>query len=68
MRARANTAFAFFSLSPNHLFSIVEASMARNVAPPDDRDVDKYDDGGTDDDDNQYDDGGTDDDDDDECI
>jgi len=40
LRARANTALAFFSLSPNHLFSIVEASMARKVAPPDNRDVD----------------------------
>jgi len=48
LRARANTALAFFSLSPNHLFSIVEASMARKVAPPDNRDVDN---GGTDDDD-----------------
>ena len=32
--ARVNTAFAFFSLSPSHLFSMVEASTVRNVAPP----------------------------------
>ena len=32
--ASVNTALAFFSLSPSHLFSIVEASTVRNVAPP----------------------------------
>jgi hypothetical protein len=32
--ASVNTAFAFFSLSPSHLFSIVEASTVRKVAPP----------------------------------
>ena len=32
--ARVKTAFAFFSLSPSHLFSIVEASTVRKVAPP----------------------------------
>jgi hypothetical protein len=32
--ARVNTALAFFSLSPSHLFSMVEASTVRNVAPP----------------------------------
>mmetsp|Transcript_16866 Transcript_16866/g.58698 ORF Transcript_16866/g.58698 Transcript_16866/m.58698 type:complete len:253 (+) Transcript_16866:474-1232(+) len=34
LRASANTAFAFFSDSPSHLSSIVEASTARNAAPP----------------------------------
>lgn len=32
--ARVNTAFAFFSLSPSHLFSMVEASTVKKVAPP----------------------------------
>ena len=32
--ASVNTALAFFSLSPSHLFSMVEASTVRNVAPP----------------------------------
>mmetsp|Transcript_20159 Transcript_20159/g.37610 ORF Transcript_20159/g.37610 Transcript_20159/m.37610 type:complete len:277 (+) Transcript_20159:69-899(+) len=33
-RASVKTALAFFSLSPNHLFSIDEASTAKKVAPP----------------------------------
>jgi hypothetical protein len=33
-RANEKTAFAFFSLSPSHLFSITDASMLKNVAPP----------------------------------
>lgn len=32
--ASVKTALAFFSLSPSHLFSMVEASTVRNVAPP----------------------------------
>lgn len=32
--ASVKTALAFFSLSPSHLFSIVEASTVKNVAPP----------------------------------
>jgi hypothetical protein len=34
LRANENTALAFFSLSPSHLFSITLASTLKNVAPP----------------------------------
>lgn len=33
-RARVNTALAFFSDSPSHLFSTQDASTERKVAPP----------------------------------